>query len=212
MLSYLTAESGFLRSFGNRSLLLLLMCVLIRTGDAGSHAGGSVAKVSALGLSVDINPAVILSFGPFVALLIVVSLKMEADTLRIAREVVLKEASDIKMRIAINWWIYILFYTPTIVAAYMTLQFVFKLFPGDDCANWIWWRQFYDFGGWERPSIYCFGDIKKGTPYVYVPIQTWVYVGCVVACAYLTRRMVRDWTKSRGGQPPTDEASLKEAD
>jgi hypothetical protein len=204
VLSYLTAESSFLRAYGNRSLLLLLMCVLVRTGNAGGQADGSIAKISALGLSADINPAVVLWFGPVVALLMVISLKMEADTLRVAREVVLEEAGGLKMRITVSWWTYVLFYTPTVVAAYMTLQFVLKLFPGSDCANWSWLRQFYDFGGWGEPSIYCFGDLKKGTPYVYPPIQTWFYIGCVITCAYLTYRMGREWKRSRGGVAPAD--------
>lgn len=208
MLSYLTAESGFLRAYGNRSLLLLLMCVLVRTGDVGGQAGSGAPKVSALGLSIDINPAVLLWFGPFVALLLVVSLKMEADTLRIARAAVLDESSKLKMRIKVSTWILVLFYTPTLAAAYLTLQFVLKLFPGGDCATWNWVRQFYDFGGWARPSIYCLGDITKGTPWVYVPVQTWVYVMCVAACAYLTRRMELDWKLSRGGQPPTVDKDL----
>ncbi|MDY7867100.1 hypothetical protein U0E16_33315, partial [Burkholderia pseudomallei] len=109
MLSYLTAESGFLRAYGNRSLLLLLMCVLVRTGDGGGQAGSAGPKVSALGLSIDVNPAVLLWFGPFVALLLVVSLKMEADTLCIAREAILDESSKLKMRVKVSKWILVLF-------------------------------------------------------------------------------------------------------
>jgi hypothetical protein len=52
MLSYLTAETSFLRAFGNRGLLLILMCVLARTGEASNEASDAgVAKLSALGLS-----------------------------------------------------------------------------------------------------------------------------------------------------------------
>jgi hypothetical protein len=107
----------------------------VRTGDAGGQAGSAGPKVSALGLSIDINPAVLLWFGPFVALLLAVSLKMEADTLRIARAALLDESSKLKMRIKVSKWIIVLFYTPTLAAAYLTLQFVLRLFPGSDCLR-----------------------------------------------------------------------------
>jgi hypothetical protein len=112
---------------------------------------------------------------------------MEADTLGIAREVVLEEASALNLRIEISRWVYFLFAVPTIVAGYMTLQFVLKLFPGDDCGKWSWVRQFTDFSHWSgAPSIYCLGDLTEGTPWIYAPIQTYFYVACVAACGYLT--------------------------
>jgi len=209
LLSYLTAEIRFLRSFGNRCLLLLLMCVLLRTGNVAAHATGGIAKLSAPGLSVDINPAIVLWFGPVVALLIVLSLKLEADALHLARKVALNESSELNGRVTTSWWTYVLFCIPTIVAGYMTLQFVLKLFPGANCANWSWLRQFYDFAGWAKPSIYCLGDLTQGTPWVYIPVQTWIYVACVAACAYLTYFMSADWKQSRSGKSP---AQKKRAD
>jgi hypothetical protein len=164
------------------------------------HRG--IAKLSALGLSVDINPAVVLWFGPLFALLITLSLKLEADALCLAREVALDEMTELKTRITTSWWTYVLFCIPTIVAGYMTLLFVLKLFPGGNCASWSWLRQFYDFAGWAKPSIYCLGDLTQGTPWVYIPLQTWVYVACVVVCAYLTYAMSADWKRSRSGKSP----------
>ena len=78
MLSYLNAETGFIRAFGNRSLLLIFLCALSRSGD---HPG----KASALGVSLDLNPGLIMVFGPVLALLFLISLKIESDTLLVAR-------------------------------------------------------------------------------------------------------------------------------
>ena len=82
MLSYLNAETGFIRAFANRSLLLIFLCALSRGGDR-------FGKASAFGVSLDLNPGLIVVFGPVLALLLLISLKIEADTLVVAREVVL---------------------------------------------------------------------------------------------------------------------------
>jgi len=79
MLSYLNAETGFIRAFANRSLLLIFLCALTRGGDR-------FGKASALGVSLDLNPGLIVVFGPVLALLLLISLKIEADTLVVARE------------------------------------------------------------------------------------------------------------------------------
>lgn len=203
MLSYLTAETGFLRSFGNRSLLLILMCVLTRTGEVstGSPDAG-IAKLSALGLTLAINSAVVAAFGPFVALLILISLKLEADTLLVGRETVLEDASNLSRNMAPSPWVYVLFAAPVGSAVYMALQVVLKLFPEDiGCEKWTWIQQFTDFshiGG--SPSIYCLGDVTKGNPWVYPPLQNYAYLGCIIVCSYLTYRISVDWPQSRGGR------------
>lgn len=203
MLSYLTAETGFLRAFGNRILLLILMCVLTRTGEASSGASDAgVAKLSALGLTLSINSAIVAAFGPFVALLILISLKMEADTLLIGREAVLEDASKLSRTMAPSRWVYVLFAAPAASALYMALQVVLKLFPEDiGCEKWSWVQQFTEFshvGG--SPSIYCLGNVTKGNPWVYPPLQNYLYVICLGACCYLTYRICVDWPKSRGGR------------
>ena len=88
MLSYLNAETGLTRAFANRSLLLIFLCALSRGGDR-------FGKASALGVSLDLNPGLIVVFGPVLALLLLISLKIEADTLVVAREVVLPKMSHL---------------------------------------------------------------------------------------------------------------------
>jgi hypothetical protein len=203
MLSYLTAETGFLRAFGNRILLLILMCVLTRTGEASNGVSDAgVAKLSALGVTLSINSAIVAAFGPFVALLILVSLKLEADTLLIGREAVLEDASSLSRNIAPSRWVYLLFASPAASALYMALQVLLKLFPDDvGCEKWTWVQQLTDFshvGG--SPSIYCLGNVTKGNPWVYPPLQNYLNLICVAACCYLTYRIAVDWTKSRGGR------------
>lgn len=197
MLSYLTAETSFVRAFGNRSLLLLLMCVLVRSGHA-------LPKASVIGLSIDLNPAVIAALGPIVALLLLIALKGEADTLLLAREAVLEEASELRRVGKVNRWLYALFVVPALACAYMSLQYILKLVPlNAKCQGWDWVKQLTDFtyqGG--TPSIYCIGDLVDGTPWIYPPLQSYIYLACVLTCGYLTFRIIEDWRKERGGRPP----------
>jgi hypothetical protein len=193
VLAYLSAETSFLRAYGNRSLLLIVLCVLTRSGD-------SIAKASALGVTLDINPAVIAAFGPVLALVLLISLKVEADTLVLAREAVLEEASALNRRATPYGWLYLLFGVPAAAAAFMALQFILKLVPsGAGCNDWSLIKQLLDFsyqGG--APSIYCIGDLAHGTPWIYPPLQTYLYIACVGGCAYLTYCIARDWPKLRG--------------
>lgn len=193
MLSYLTAESSFIRSYGNRSLLLLLLCAFTRTGE-------SVAKASIIGVSVDVNPAVIAAFGPVLAFLVVASLKLEADSLIIAREAVLDEAGKSRHAFRTSPWLYLLMLVPAGCAAFLALQFLLKLVPeSPGCPEWNWWRQLTDFsfiGG--TPSVYCIGDLKKGAPWIYPPIESWLLLACVLGSAYLTYTIIGGWRMYRG--------------
>lgn len=193
MLSYLTAEGSFIRSFGNRSLLLLLLCAFTRTGE-------SVAKASIIGVSVDINPAVIAAFGPVLALLLVASLKLEADTLLAAREAVLDEMSRSRSGFRTSIWLYALMLVPTGCAAFLALQFILKLVPdAPGCDGWNWWRQLSNFTYVHgTPAVYCIGDLRKGVPWIYPPIETFLLLGCVLGCAYLTYAIILSWRMYRG--------------
>jgi len=194
MLSYLTAEVNFVRAFGNRSLFLVILCAMTRTSD---HLG----KASAIGLSLDLNPSVIIVFGPFFALMILISLKFEADTLRFAREFVLDEASSASNSAPkTNRTIYMLFAVPCITAVFMTLQFVLNVIPSDTgCAGRDWTHQFIDFshaGG--SASTFCIRDVSNGNPWIYPPEQTYLYIACVAGCALLTYRISKTWLQARG--------------
>ena len=72
MLCYLAAEANFIRAFGNRSLLLIFLCTLSRTGE-------KMGSASALGLSLNVSPGIIVVYGPVLALFLLVALKVEAD-------------------------------------------------------------------------------------------------------------------------------------
>jgi hypothetical protein len=195
MLGYLSAETNFIRAFGNRSLLLIVLCVLTRTGD-------SLAKASAVGVSIDISPAVIIVAGPVLALLLLIALKIEADALLLTREVVLDEASKMTKRWVNSPWLYLLFAAPSLAAAFMTVQFVLKLVPSNHCDDWNWTKQFSDFSMQAgTPSTFCIGKALANSPWVYPPWQTYFYVGCVAACAYLTYQIAKNWGKARGGRP-----------
>jgi hypothetical protein len=189
MLSYLNAEANFIRAFGNRCLLLIFLCALTRTTAS--------EKISAFGVSLDISPGVIVVLGPPLALLFLVALKLEADVLLLARESVLEESTKLNWKAEkVSSWVYPLFCVPTVAAAFLTLQFILKLFP-TRCSDWNWIKQFTDFSFWTgNSSVYCIRD-QEG-PWIYPPIQTYLYFVCLVACAYLTWQIARDWPRLRG--------------
>src|SRR4051812_43902534 len=103
MLNYLSAEASFLRAFGNRSLLLIFLCALSRTGE-------KIANASVLGLSLSVSPGIIVVYGPLLTLFLLVGLKTESDSLWVAREAILSDASKLPTRARRpKWAVYLLF-------------------------------------------------------------------------------------------------------
>jgi hypothetical protein len=200
MLSYLSAETSFIRAFGNRSLLLIFLCALSRGGDR-------FGKASALGVSLDLNPGLIAIFGPVLALLFLISLKIEADALLLAREVVLEEISRLnRSATKLSWWVFLLFAVPCATATFMTVQFILNVVPSAKagCTGYVWTRKFTDFsvqGG--SPSTYCIHNLTDGMPWIYPPVQTYLYIACLAACFYLTYLIATNWVKARATPSPT---------
>ena len=206
MLSYLNAETGFIRAFANRSLLLIFLCALTRGGDR-------FGKASALGVSLDLNPGLIVVFGPVLALLLLISLKIEADTLVVAREVVLPKMSHLDPAATkASRWVFPLFAVPCAAATFMTAQFILNVVPSKPgCAGYVWTRKFTDFslqGG--SPSTYCIHNLTDGMPWIYPPVQTYGYIACLAACFYLTYRIAINWAKLRPREVATSEPKASE--
>ena len=193
MLSYLTAETSFLRAFGNRSLLLIFLCAL-------SGGGDRFGKASAFGVSLDLNPGLIAVFGPVLALLVLISLKAEADTLLVAREFVLAKMRYLDPRATRpSKWVFALFAVPCAAATFMTVQFILNVVPSKPgCAGYVWTRKFTDFAVQAgSPSTYCIRNLTDGMPWIYPPVQTYGYLVCLAACFYLTWRIAAGWTRVR---------------
>ena len=187
MLSYLTAETGFIRTFGNRSLLLIFLCALTRTGDNLGH--GSV-----LGLTFDLNPLALVLIGPFLALFILISLKMEADTLLTMREAILDEASKLPRRPRTSRWIYVLF-----ASVFLVVQYLIDVVPNKSCETWKWPHHFFDFSFRAGTgSSFCIGSNINDSFWIYPPWQTYAYLIVIGVCALLTHRIASDWRKARG--------------
>ena len=190
MLVYLNNEVNFLRAFGTRSLLLLFLCALSRSGAGIPHA-------SALGLTIDINPGVIAIIGPLLSLLLLYSLKLEADSLRMARLSILKEFEDLH---AVARYkpgaIYLLFCVPTACAVFLFIQYILKVtLVSRTCGEWQW--HFIDWGSPFGASKYCIGDKTEGMPWIYPPWQTYAYILMIAAMGFLIYRLSKDWTRYR---------------
>lgn len=154
MLAYLNNEVNFLRTFGTRSLLLLFLCALSRSGAGIPHA-------SALGLTIDINPGVIAIIGPLLSLLLLYSLKLEANSLRMARLPILNEFEDLHGVARYKpGAIYLLFCVPIGCAVFLFIQYVLKVtLVSRTCGQWQW--HFIDWGSPFGASKYCIGDRRK---------------------------------------------------
>jgi hypothetical protein len=206
MLSYLNAETGFIRAVGNRSLLLIFLCALSR----GDHLG----KASALGVSLDLNPGLIVIFGPVLAVLFLISLKIESDTLLVAREFVLGKMSHLDPGATKpSRWVFLLFAVPCATATFMTVQFILNVVPAKPgCTGYVWTRKFTDFSfPAGSPSTYCIHNVTDGMPWIYPPLQTYGYVACLAACFYLTYLIARNWAKVRPSEVSEPKASEREA-
>lgn len=194
MLSYLSAETGFIRAFGNRVLLLIFLCALTRTGQG-------VPKGSAFGISVDLNPGIIAVYGPLLVLLLLVGLKSESNILLVSREAVLAEASKLPARVRrVNRAIYALFCMPTIAAIFLVVQYYKNVVPDvPDPSAFDRTRQFFDFQFASGiGTVYCIRDLRDGMPWIYMPFQIYIYAAVLGCCVYLTMKIIKDWSRARG--------------
>lgn len=194
MLAYLKNETDFIRAYGNRGLLLIFLCALTRTGSNIPHA-------SALGLTIDLNPGVIAIIGSVLSLLILISLKLESDTLMTSREAILDEFSELHASSKkIKRLVYALFVVPALCAAFFFLQYVLKVARIDAAGgcSYKWQQHFIDWSGSAGASIYCIGNKTEGMPWIYPPWQTYFYIIIVILCGLLSYQICASWQKYRG--------------
>lgn len=193
MLAYLTYENAFIRSYANRSLLLIFLCALTRTAT-GSGNG------SFLGVALPLDPGNVAAFGPPLALLMLIASKIESDNLHLARLAVLEEASKLPRVKRPKFWILVLFALPLAAGAFMLVQFVGNLVPADNVGcSYPRVSHFIDLkhpGG--TPSIWCIGDQTKNSPWIYPPFQAWTYCVCLALGSRLTYDIARTWGRARG--------------
>jgi hypothetical protein len=194
MVAYLNNEVNFLRAFGTRCLLLVFLCALSRTGADIPHA-------SALGLTIDINPGVIAIIGPMLSLFLLCALKLEADSLRMARLSILSEFEDLHRVTKYKpGAIYLLFCVPLGCAVFLFIQYVLKVtLVSRTCGDWQW--HFIDWGSPFGASKYCIGDKTAGMPWIYPPWQTYAYLLVIAGMVFVTYRLAKEWTRYRGPDP-----------
>lgn len=196
MLSYLSSETNFIKAYGNRTLLLIFLCALTRTAE-------KPASASAFGLSINLNPGIIAVYGPLLALLLIIGLKAEADTLYIARQSILSEIAKLPTSARrVNRAIYALFCMPAITALFLVVQYYQEVVPVTTaCTDFDRTRQFYDLAWLSGTgSMYCIRDLKDGMPWIYPPAQIYIYGLITAACLYLTWGIIRNWEKARSAK------------
>lgn len=195
MPTYLAAESAFLRSLSNRFLFLLFVAALTRMG-------GDVIKGNAavMGVSLQISQGWLIVAGPVICLLFALVMDNEAESLTVSRYSVLAEVSERRYPGKRSWLPRILFFSPAAFCLFFTAQFVSNLIPADmSCADHGSLKMLIDFTHVSGcPSIFCIGDVTRNMPWIYPPIQTYLYLAVVVWCVYIGIQTTRTWSKFRG--------------
>lgn len=191
MLSYLTAENAFLRTLGNRCLLLLFLCALTRTGQATGNG-------SFLGISISVSQGLIIVGGPILAILFLLSTKLESDNLEIARYEIIDEIRG-KGKRKNGGLPHLLFAFPTLAAIFFIVQFSTDLVPASSpCIGFDHARFLYDFSlqaGFASKT--CIQDVKDNMPWIYPPLQLYFNFMIVIACGWLSWALARQWSKYR---------------
>lgn len=193
MLSYLTAEAAFVRAFCNRSLLLIFLCALTRTGE-------KLGNASALGLSLNINPGIIVIFGPLLVVFLLVGLKIEADSLRVARDVVLSEATSLPASLKRpGIAVLALFFVPVMSTVFFIIQYLLNVVPHGTACNQYFWKQFYDpeYLMIGTASTYCVGNISDNMPWIYPPFQIYLYLICLIGSIRMSYAIAKQWSQAR---------------
>ena len=190
MLAYISAENSFLRSLGNRCILLLFLCVLARTGQAAG-------KASVLGISLDVSQGTIVVLGPLLALLLLASAKLEADGLIVSRREIFNGSKNHGLQ-KINPFAYVLFLTPTTAAIFLGAQFFLKIAPiKEGCDHFEPLRYFWDFSLYDSQRYIAFAILPRTCPIFILLTKPTSSFWLSAGCAWLSYRMVLGWKRYR---------------
>ena len=131
----------------------------------------------------------------------VCALKLEANSLRMARLSILSEFEDLHRVTKYKpGAIYLLFCVPLGCAVFLFIQYVLKVtLVSRTCGDWQW--HFIDWGSPFGASKYCIGDKTAGMPWIYPPWQTYAYLLVIACMVFVTSRLAKEWTRYRGPDP-----------
>lgn len=191
MIGYLKDESQFLKTLGNRCLLLLFLAALTRVGHVQS------GNVGLLGVSVSVSQGYIIIGGPVICLLMLSSLYPESRMLLVGRGLLGEEVKYLPTNVLYKLSAVSMFYFPCLAASFFVIQYVTNLVPASETCVFSRLRHFYDVTLWASPSMFCIGDRVIDMPWIYTPIQVWLYLGFVLLCGFVGEAMRRDWMRNR---------------
>lgn len=164
--------------------------------DSNGQAAGNGAF---LGISIALSQGVIIVGGPILAVLFLLSTRLESDNLEIARFEILDEVRAKGRKENNSILPYFLFAFPTIAVAFFVVQFGIDLVPAaDPCPGFDHARFLYDFslqGGFQ--SKLCIHDVTDNMPWIYPPLQLYIYLLLIVVCGWLSWSLGRQWARNR---------------
>ena len=149
-----------------------------------SRAPTLVNEFSAFGIKFNINVGYVVVFSIPVILLFLIWLWVNRD-----RSIVEKKPYSNN-----RWLLSLLIFFPTFASTFMFVQFVTEFAPQGQCSTFSFFRYFWDTSLWTLKPEYCFSlldDVQRYMPYLYPPLQTWIYLSFVGACAGLSFKLWR---------------------
>ena len=134
-----------------------------------SRAPTLVSEFSALGIKFNINVGYVVLFSIPIFMFMLIWLWIN------------RNLSVLEKRPYSNnkWLISFLVAFPTFSSIFMFVQFMTELSPKSECNTFSSFRYFWDIGLWGIKPEYCFSrldEIQNFMPYIYPPLQTWLYL------------------------------------
>ena len=105
-----------------------------------------------------------------------------------------KSTLDNPLYVKNKWIVPFLVIFPSLAAVFMYVQFVTEFAPSGDCNTFSALRFFWDTSLWEMKPEYCFSltnNTQKLMPYIYPPLQTWIYLCLVLVSIFLSIKLWR---------------------
>lgn len=165
--------------FGKAASFTALVCV---SAMIISRAPTLASEFNAVGIKFNINVGYVVIF----SIPIIVMLQIWLWAIRDKSVLEKRPYSNNK------WIISPLVFFPALATIFMFVQFVNEFSPPGECNTFSAIRYFWDMGLWELKPEYCFSlpeNVQENMPYIYPPLQTWVYLSFIGASVLLSVKL-----------------------
>lgn len=149
-----------------------------------SRAPTLINEFSALGFKFNINVGYVVLFSIPTIMFLLLWLWITRDLSVLER----------KPYINNRWLVSIQVFFMAFASFFMFVQFLTEFSPQGECNKFFFLRYFWDVTLWALKPEYCFSDldyVQEYMPYIYPPLQTWVYLSFVGVCVAFSIKLWR---------------------